>query len=191
MALTKSTMLPLGTSAPNFKLLDVASGMYRSLDFFKVKHGVVVVFICNHCPYVKHIKPKLLEISKLYMRKGIDFIAINSNDVDAYPEDSVAEMRKDIERFDYPFAYLFDSTQEVAKAYQAVCTPDFYLFDEDLSCVYRGRFDASTPGSDIPVTGEELTIAMDNLVSGKTISEKQTPSLGCNVKWKQTTKANV
>lgn len=185
MAVTPSTMLPLGTPAPDFKLLDTVSGQTRDLHDLKSAKGTVIVFMCNHCPFVKHILPKMIDVARYYEQKGIQFIAINSNDVKHYPDDSPENMKKLAESLKFPFPYLYDETQEVAQAYQAACTPDFYLFDQDLKCVYRGRFDAATPGNDVPITGNELCAAMDNLLNKKDISENQQPSMGCNIKWKR------
>lgn len=184
MAATPSTMLPLGTLAPDFYLLDVVSGEIKSLEQLKSSVGTIVMFVCNHCPYVKHILPTLVGLVNEYKNKGIITIAINSNDVKNYPEDSPEKMKQLAAELGNPFAYLYDETQEVAKAYQAACTPDFYLFDGDLKCVYRGRFDGSTPKNDQPVTGSDLKKALDELLSNHSILENQLPSIGCNIKWK-------
>lgn len=185
MALTPSSMLPLGTIAPQFSLPDARSGNIISLEQIKSDKGTVVMFICNHCPYVKHIQTKMVEVAKKYQAQGISFVAINSNDVKTYPADSPENMRKDAEVHGYTFPYLFDETQMVAKAYQAECTPDLYLFDGKLACVYRGRFDGSTPGNGVPVTGADLSAALDALLSHRAIDEDQKPSVGCNIKWKK------
>ncbi len=186
MAATASVMVPLGTPAPDFTLPDVISGERRSLGQLKGEKGTVVMFICNHCPYVKHILEKLVEVAKAYIPKGIAFIAINANDPDQYPEDSPENMKHVAERLGFPFPYLFDETQEVAKAYQAVCTPDFFVYDPQLRLVYRGQFDDARPGNAIPVTGKDLRAALDALLEGRTIPEaEQKPSLGCNIKWRQ------
>lgn len=185
MAETPSNMLPLGTKAPAFKLFDTLSGKLLALDELKSDKATVVMFICNHCPYVKHIKNKLLEVAKNYQAKGVSFIAINSNDAQSYPADGPENMRIEAETHHYPFPYLFDETQEIAKAYQAACTPDFYVFDKNLACVYRGQFDGATPGNRTPVTGKELAIALDNILAGKSVDQNQKPSLGCNIKWKK------
>ena len=142
------------------------------------------MFICNHCPYVKHVQTKLAQLAKDYQEKGIAFIAINSNDIQTYPEDSPEKMKEVAEKLNYSFPYLFDETQEVAKAYKAACTPDFYIFDQNLECVYRGQLDDSRPGNQIPVTGKDLCNALDCLISGTTTSSIQKPSTGCNIKWK-------
>ena len=185
MALTPSTMLPLGTKAPNFNLLDACSGKILSLDQLKSDNATVILFICNHCPYVKHIQDELVKTANRYQAKGIHFIAINSNDIESYPADSPENMRKNAETHHYAFPYLFDETQAIAKAYQAACTPDFYIFDRDLLCVYRGRFDDSTPGNGIPVTGKDLSAALDALLDNQSIDSNQQPSVGCNIKWKK------
>lgn len=185
MAETPSTMLALGTIAPPFELLDVVTEKMQSLTALASNKATVVMFICNHCPYVIHIQKKLVEVVKKYQAKEISFIAISSNDVRNYPGDSPEKMRLEAEHNDYTFPYLYDETQEVAKAYQAACTPDFYIFDNNLACVYRGRFDAATPGNQNPVTGIELTGALDSILAGKPVTDDQKPSLGCNIKWKK------
>lgn len=184
MAVTPSSMLPLGTKAPTFLLTDSRTGAKLSLEQLKSDKGTVVMFICNHCPYVKHIQTKLVEVAKKYQAKGISFIAINSNDVENYPADSPENMRKEAETQGYTFPYLYDETQAIAKSYHAACTPDLYIFDRDLACVYRGRFDGATPGNNIAVTGNELSSALDALLAGNPINADQKPSVGCNIKWK-------
>ncbi len=184
MAATPSTMLPLGTLAPNFHLLDVVNGEIKSLEQLKSPVGTIVMFICNHCPYVKHILPVVVDLVNEYQKKGILTIAISSNDVENYPEDSPEKMKQLAIELGNPFVYLYDETQEVAKLYQAACTPDFYLFDGDLKCVYRGRFDGSTPKNNQPVTGSDLKKALDALLLNNAIIEEQLPSIGCNIKWK-------
>lgn len=184
MALTPSNMLPLGTLAPDFNLMDTVSGKMISLTQAKSNIATVILFICNHCPYVKHIQTELVKTAKNYQTKGIHFIAINSNDIESYPDDSPENMQKNAAQHDYTFPYLFDETQTIARAYQAACTPDIYVFDHDLLCVYRGRFDDSTPGNNIPVTGKDLTAALDALLEKKEINSDQKPSIGCNIKWK-------
>ncbi len=183
MALTPSTMIPLGTKAPDFKLPDALSGKTVSLDELTSDKATVILFICNHCPFVQHIQQKLVDVANTYQKKGVKFIAINSNDIKNYPEDSPENMKKVAKQLSYPFPYLFDETQKVAKAYQAACTPDIFVFDKNLKCVYRGRFDDSTPGRNIPVTGKDLAAALDNILAGKPVSEHQIPSHGCNIKW--------
>lgn len=185
MAKTFSSMIELGTQAPNFSLLDTKTQKIISLTNNKSDIATVIMFICNHCPYVKHIQSKISEIAQFYQKKGVVFIAISSNDALAYPADAPEEMRKEAELFHYPFPYLYDETQEVAKAYHAACTPDFYIFDKNLLCVYRGRFDAATPGNGLPVTGEDLSQALDNVLNGVPVNENQQPSIGCNIKWKK------
>jgi thiol-disulfide isomerase/thioredoxin len=185
MAATETTQIPLGFKAPDFKLPDAVSGREMSLDDLKGEHATVVMFICNHCPFVKHINPELVRLANDYMPKGVSFIAINSNDVENYPEDSPENMKLYAERLGYPFPYLFDETQEVARAYHAACTPDFSIFDKDLLCVYRGQLDGSRPGNSVPNDGRDIRSALDNILSGRPVSSDQKPSLGCNIKWKE------
>jgi thiol-disulfide isomerase/thioredoxin len=185
MSLTPSTMLPLGTKAFDFELLDTVSHQMITLEEVKSKVATVIMFICNHCPYVIHISNALAQVAKEYQAKDIQFIAINSNDVNTYPADSPEMMEKNAARNGYSFPYLFDDTQEVARQYQAACTPDFYVFDGELKCVYRGRFDESTPGNNMPVTGKDLTTALDNVLAGDEVDPDQFPSVGCNIKWKK------
>lgn len=185
MALTPSNMLPLGTQAPDFKLPDTLSGKMVSLNEIKSDQATVIMFICNHCPFVKHIQPELVKLANDYLGQGIKFIAINSNDAVGYPDDSPSKMREVAQHYHYPFPFLFDETQAIAKAYQAACTPDFYIFDKDLKCIYRGQLDDSRPGNNIPVTGKDLRAALDNALSGKPVSSDQKPSVGCNIKWKR------
>lgn len=184
MSLTASTMLPLGTKAPDFSLPDTVSGALLSLDALKSPIGTVVIFICNHCPFVVHIQKKLVEIANIYQAKGIRFIAISSNDIVHYPDDAPDKMRQTALALHYPFPYLYDESQAVAKAYHAACTPDFFVFDKALACVYRGRFDDSRPGKDIPVTGQDLSAALTALLTGNPVPAGQYPSMGCNIKWK-------
>lgn len=184
MTVVKSRMIPLGTKAPTFNLEDAVSGKMMTLQDLKSDRATVVMFICNHCPFVKHIRQTLVNVAREYSAKGVAFIAINSNDYKAFPDDSPEMMKKYAEEFNFPFPYLIDETQEVAKVYQAECTPDFYVFDQDLKCVYRGRFDASSPGNRIEVTGEELTSALDHILKEEPVSQDQQPSMGCNIKWK-------
>ncbi len=185
MTMTPSTMLPLGTIAPDFALPDTVSGKIYSLNKNKSDIATVIMFLCNHCPFVKHIQTKLAEIAKIYQQKNIQFIAISANDVIDYPADSPENMKKEALEHHYTFPYLYDETQAIAKAYQAACTPDFYIFDKTLACVYRGRFDDATPGNTNPVTGKDLTTALDAILAGKPISTTQHPSVGCNIKWKK------
>ncbi len=184
MSETKSTMNPLGFQAPGFKLLDVVSDKLLSLEDLLSEKATVIMFICNHCPFVKHVNSQLVSMANDYIPKGISFIAINSNDVENYPEDSPEKMRKYAELLHYPFPYLFDETQETAKAYDAACTPDFYIFDGNGICVYRGQLDGSRPGNGKPITGEDMRAALDNLLAEKEVNKKQIPSIGCNIKWK-------
>lgn len=184
MAETKSTMLALGTKAPDFNLLDPSTGKYVSLHDIQSPIATVVMFLCNHCPYVKYIQTKLVEVAHHYQNKNISFVAINSNDVQKYPADSPENMRKQATIHQYDFPYLYDETQAVAKTYQAACTPDFYIFDKTLNCVYRGRFDDATPGNQQPVTGKDLCSALDALLTNQAVNSVQYPSLGCNIKWK-------
>lgn len=185
MAATPSNMMPLGTVAPKFILFDTISGEKKSLSDLKGTQGTIVLFICNHCPYVIHIKDQLIAIALQYAKQGINTIAISANDIVNYPQDAPDKMQVLMAEWGNPFAaYCYDETQEVAKAYLAACTPDIYLFDKDLSCVYRGQLDAATPKNNIPLTGENLRGALDALLTGKSISEEQIPSIGCNIKWK-------
>ena len=184
MALAESTMLPLGTEAPHFLLKDTVSGNYLSLDDLKSENATVIMFLCNHCPYVIHVNRMIVDIANEFKNKGVSFIAISSNDVDNYPDDDPDKMRVVAKVLKYPFPYLYDKSQEVAKAYDAACTPDFYVFDGQSKLTYRGRLDNSSPGNGRPVTGEELRVAIDNTLSGKT-TEPQYPSMGCNIKWKK------
>ena len=184
MALTPSVMIPLGSEAPAFNLPDTVSGRNKSLDELKSDIATVIMFICNHCPYVKHVQTGLVELANDYLPKGVNFIAINSNDVLNYPDDSPENMKAVAERLGYPFPYLFDETQEIAKAYDAACTPDFFIYDKDLKLVYRGQMDDSRPGNGKPVTGADIRKALDELIAGSEISGDQMPSIGCNIKWK-------
>lgn len=184
MARTPSNMLPLGTTAPDFSLPDPHGNQFTR-DQITGEHGLLVVFFSNHCPFVKHIRKKFVELSSEYIDKGIGIVAINSNDVQAYPDDAPEKMAEESGRYGYRFPYLFDETQDVAKAYEAACTPDLFLFDRDLKLVYRGQFDDSRPGNDEPVTGDDLRAAMEAVVQDNIPSENQKPSIGCNIKWKQ------
>ncbi len=185
MARTESTTLPLGTVAPDFILLDAVSLNTISLKDVRGKKGTVVMFICNHCPFVKHVNDEIVRISNDYRVTGFGFVAINSNDVEKYPEDSPIEMWRTAQRIGYPFPYLYDKSQEVAKAYQASCTPDFFLFNADLKLVYRGQLDNSRPGNGIPVNGRDLREALDNIMSNNPQRKDQKPSMGCNIKWRE------
>jgi thiol-disulfide isomerase/thioredoxin len=185
MVETASNMLALGTIAPDFCLLDTVTDKQLSLQELKSDIATMIMFICNHCPFVKHIQRELTAIAKTYQAKGVSFIAISSNDVDNYPADSPENMRIEAQTHHYTFPYLYDETQDVAKAYRAACTPDFYLFDKDLKCVYRGRFDDATPGNHRPVTGKDLRQALNHLLAGKPIDPDQQASVGCSIKWKE------
>ncbi|MFT5167165.1 MAG: thiol-disulfide isomerase/thioredoxin [Saprospiraceae bacterium] len=182
MALTESTMLPLGTQGPNFHLLDTVSGNYYSLDDLKSGKATVVMFICNHCPYVIHVNPEIVRIANEYRNQGVSFIAISSNDIEAHPDDAPDKMRIVAKVLRFPFPYLYDKRQEVAKAYDAACTPDFYVFDGEMKLTYRGRLDDSRPGNNVPLSGEDLRGAIDDTLSGASI-EKQHASMGCGIKW--------
>jgi peroxiredoxin len=183
MVLTPSTMLELGTSAPNFSLKNT-EGKLVSLADFSDARALLVVFMCNHCPYVIHLKSALADFSREYQARGLALVGINSNDVDNYPADSLENMKQDVETYGYSFPYLYDESQAVARAYQAACTPDFFLFDANRMLVYRGQFDSSRPKNNIPVTGEDMRAAVENVLAGKPASEEQIPSMGCNIKWK-------
>jgi peroxiredoxin len=185
MAQTPSTMLPLGTKAYDFKLLDTRSDQMLSLTELKGNTATVIMFICNHCPYVIHIISKLVETAKMYQDKGIAFIAISSNDVDSYPQDGPEKMQAFAEHYGFSFPYLYDATQSAAKEYQAACTPDFYVFDDSLACVYRGRFDAATPANGKEVNGNDLQAALDAVLQKEKINPDQIVSVGCNIKWKK------
>lgn len=177
-------MLPLGTSAADFRLLDTVTQKMRSLDELKGAKGTVIFFICNHCPFVMHVNKELVRVANEYASKGISFIAISSNDVAHYPQDGPELMKKTALDLGYPFPYLYDETQDVAKAYDAACTPDTYLFDENLDLVYRGQLDDSRPGNGLPVSGSDLRNALNHLINKKGILGHQKPSIGCNIKWK-------
>ena len=184
MVLTPSTMLSLGTEAPYFTLPDT-TGKMVSLNDYKDAPAFLIIFMCNHCPYVKHVQHGLAKIASEYQAKGVAVIGINSNDAETHPDDSPEKMAEEIKSVGYTFPYLYDETQEVAKKYRAACTPDFYLFDKDMKLVYRGQMDKSRPGNDIPVTGEDLCAAMDAVLEEKPVSGDQIPSMGCNIKWKE------
>ena len=184
MAATMSKMNPLGFEAPKFVLYDTISDRELSLDELTSELGTVIMFICNHCPFVKHVNEQLVRLANDYIPLGISFIAISSNDSKNYPEDGPDKMKEYASRLNYPFPYLYDETQEVAKAYDAACTPDFYIFDGKLKCVYQGQLDNSRPGNGLPVTGNDIRQALEALHAGKKISKDQVPSIGCNIKWK-------
>jgi len=176
-------MLPLGTTAPDFKLPDTNGKAVSPADF-KDKPALLVLFICNHCPYVKHIRAGLAQLARDYQPRGVAIVGINSNDAANYPDDSPARMKEEVKSAGYLFPYLYDGTQAVAKAYRAACTPDIFLFDRGRRLVYRGQFDASRPGNGIPVTGRDLRAALDAVLAGKPVSPNQKASIGCNIKWK-------
>jgi len=184
MALTPSNMLPLGTIASKFLLPDVISGRDVSIEDIIGLKGMLIMFICNHCPYVKHVQEQIVKLSDDYQHQGIGIVAISSNDVEAYPEDSPECMREEAKKWQYAFPYLYDESQQVARAYDAACTPDFYLFNAKQELVYRGQLDKSRPGNDVPITGEDLRASMDDLIFGNPVNPEQVPSVGCNIKWK-------
>ena len=183
MALTPSNMVALGTEAPKFKLLDTVSNKVLTLEELKSDKATVIMFVCNHCPYVKHLQEGLVSLAEDYIPEGVSFIAISSNDVESYPEDAPELMREEAKKWGYSFPYLYDETQIVARQYDAACTPDFYIYDGALQLVYRGQLDGSRPGNGVPVTGNDIREALDDLLKGNPISEAQTPSQGCNIKW--------
>lgn len=187
MSETPSSMIPLGTKAPFFRLNNTITNQSLSLEDCRSDIATVIMFLSNHCPYVKHIRQKLIDAAKEYQSKGIKFVAICSNDAQAYPDDGPKQMEIEAKKYQFSFPYLYDETQEAAKAYHAECTPDFFVFDPNLKCVYRGRFDGATPGNNVPITGKDLTGALEALLSGNPINQDQKPSLGCNIKWKKTT----
>ncbi|HUX10036.1 MAG TPA: thioredoxin family protein [Terriglobia bacterium] len=183
MVNTLSTMVPLGTQAPSFHLPDT-EGRLVSIEDFKGSSALLVVFICNHCPFVKHVLPHFVQLAQEYQRRGVAVATISSNDVDSYPADSPEKMAELSRTLGFTFPYLYDESQQVAKAYGAACTPDFYLFDRDGRLVYRGQMDDSRPGNGQPVTGTDLRAAIDAVLEGRAIPEDQKPSIGCNIKWK-------
>jgi peroxiredoxin len=183
MATTASAMVELGTKAPDFSLPDARGGTVLLSDFDDAK-ALLVVFMCNHCPFVKHVLNGLLSLAREYQLKGVAVVGISSNDVGAYPEDGPELMAEFAEQMNFPFPYLYDATQEVARSYHAACTPDFFLFDEDRKLVYRGQMDDSRPGKKVPVTGADLRAALDAVLAGRPVPQEQRPSMGCNIKWK-------
>ena len=186
MAKTESSMIPLNTVAPSFALLDVCTQQLISLEDAKGSVATIIAFICNHCPYVKHINQELPRLANDFINQGVKLIAINPNDIEQYPDDSPENMRRAAQELGYSFPYLYDETQEVASAYQARCTPDFFVYDHNLHLVYRGQLDDSRPGNQMPVTGDSIRQVLNNLIEKKPISVQQKPSLGCNIKWKNT-----
>jgi len=183
MAMTASTMLPLGTEAPGFALPDTEGSLASLSDFDEAK-ALVVVFMCNHCPFVKHVINGLVKLVKEYQPRGVAFVGINANDVSEYPEDRPARMAQFARERGFTFPYLYDETQDVAKRYHAACTPDFFVFDENRRLVYRGQMDDSRPGNDVPITGADLRAALDAVLEGEAVPGRQKPSMGCNIKWK-------
>jgi peroxiredoxin len=183
MALTASIMRELGSPAPDFALPD-ASGRVVKRDDFAQAPALLVAFWCNHCPYVKHIKAAFAQFARHYQARGLAVVALNANDAASYPKDDAAHMQEDSREFGYSFDYLIDATQAVARAYGAACTPDFFLYDAARRLVYRGQFDASRPGNGVAVTGGDLRVAVDAVLAGEPVPEAQTPSIGCNIKWK-------
>jgi thiol-disulfide isomerase/thioredoxin len=184
MARTPSTMVALDTKAPGFTLPDTVSGKDFSLENIKGDIATMIMFICNHCPFVKHVNAELVRLANDYKNKGIGFVAISSNDVINHPDDSPGLMTQVAKQLRYPFPYLYDESQETAKAYDAACTPDFFIYDKHLQLVYRGQLDDSRPGNEIPVTGKDIRHALDCLVNKKPVPQEQRPSIGCNIKWK-------
>lgn len=186
MSQTESKMLALGTAAPDFRLPDTISGKSISLKELQSDRCTVIMFICNHCPYVLHVNAEIIRIANDYLPKGVAFIAISANDAVKYPADGPDQMRSHALALGYPFVYLYDESQEVAKAYDAACTPDFYVFNGEAKLVYRGRLDGSRPKNDLLPTGQDLRAAIDAVLSGTAVPDRQYPSVGCNIKWKQT-----
>lgn len=184
MARTPSNMLALNTEAPDFTLLDTKSNTKLSINSLKGDKATVIMFICNHCPFVIHVNPELVKLANDYQSKNVNFIAISSNDVVNYPQDGPDKMQQHANENNYPFTYLYDETQEVAKAYNAACTPDFYVFDDNLKLAYRGQLDDSRPGNGIPLTGSDMRHALDCILSTTPNTQMQKPSIGCNIKWK-------
>jgi peroxiredoxin len=180
----QSQMMSLGTKAPDFELTDAVSGRTVSIGDFAGKSGLLVMFICNHCPYVQHVRDELARLGRDYQDSDLAIVAISSNDIAAYPSDSPEAMKTEAETYGYVFPYLFDESQSVAASYAAMCTPDFFLFDDDRSLVYRGRLDGSRPGTDVPVTGEDLRAAIEATLASEPAPDEQHPSMGCSIKWK-------
>jgi peroxiredoxin len=184
MSLTESTMLELGTTAPDFALTDVTTGKTVRRDDFRGKDALLVMFICAHCPYVKHLEKSLGALGADYAGKPLAIVAISSNDVTTHPADSPDGLKAQAKANGFAFPYLYDESQSVAHAYRAACTPDFFLFDKEFKLVYRGQFDGGRPGNGVPVTGQELRAALDLVLAGKPVPREQRPSMGCNIKWK-------
>jgi thiol-disulfide isomerase/thioredoxin len=179
-----SISVPLGFKAPYFKLWDAISEKFLTLEKLKADKATLIMFICNHCPYVKHVNQEIVRLANAYMQKGVGFVAINSNDPVQYPEDSLPKMKEYAETLQYPFPYLFDETQEVAKDFNAACTPEFYLFDNQLTLVYHGQLDDSRPSNGKPVTGKDVRDAIEAILAGKPVSRNQMPGIGCSIKWR-------
>ena len=184
MARTPTKQIPLGFKAPAFNLINVVNGQSESLKDVQKENGLVVMFICNHCPFVVHVIDEIVNMANEYMQKGIGFVAISSNDIINYPDDSPEKMKALAVEKAFPFSYLYDESQEIAKAYDAACTPDFSVFDSNMNCVYRGQMDSSRPGNDHPVNGEDMRKVLDYVLHSKEIDFEQIPSIGCNIKWK-------
>ncbi|MEL6856199.1 MAG: thioredoxin family protein [Cyanobacteria bacterium J06607_13] len=183
MVRTESTMLPLGTAAPSFRLEDVTSGKTITLDTFADKKGLLIMFICQHCPFVKLVEDELGKIGQDYAAQGVGILAISANSIETHPQDDPDNMREQVKRASFNFPYAYDATQAVAKSYTAACTPDFFLFDSDFKLAYRGQLDDARPGNGQPVNGKDLRAALDQLVAGDAIPTQQKPSIGCNIKW--------
>jgi peroxiredoxin len=184
MAQTASTMRPLGTPAPDFTLPDVRTGHLVSLSDFRDKQALLVIFLCRHCPFVKHIQHELAHLGNEYLGRGVGVVAISANDADKYPEDAPDKLREMAGELGFQFPLLYDADQQTAKAYTAACTPDFFVFDQERRLVYRGQFDGSRPSNDIPVTGNDLRKALNSVLASEPIEDEQKPSIGCNIKWK-------
>ena len=184
MARTESAMLELGTQAPRFSLPDVRDGKTHTTESLMKPKGLLVMFICAHCPFVKHVEKELARLGKDYAKSGVGIVAISSNDAENYPDDAPPSLARQAKHLGFTFPYLYDESQEAAHAYDATCTPDFFLFDRSGKLVYRGQLDASRPGNEVPVTGKDLRAALDALIAGNPISTDQYPSIGCNIKWK-------
>lgn len=184
MALTPSTMLPLGTKAPDFRLTDVVSGKTISLDTFAGKQALLVMFICRHCPFVKHVQAELAQIGKDYADAEVGIVAISANDAANYPDDAPEKLKEMATQLGFTFPFCHDESQEIAKAYTAACTPDFFVFDANRELVYRGQLDDSRPSNEKPVTGKDLRVALDAVLASKSVNPEQKPSIGCNIKWK-------
>lgn len=185
MAQTASTSIPLGFKAPDFELIEPLTNKVRSLNELKSDKATVVIFMCNHCPYVIHVLDGIVSLSNDYKDRGICFVAINANDITNYPDDSPEKMKELALNKNFSFPYLYDETQNVAKAYDAACTPEFHIFDGNLSCIYRGQLDDARPSNEVPVSGKDVRKALDDLLAGREVDLNQKPSIGCNIKWKK------